>query len=450
MLILPNVLKQANFLLAVKHSVPTSLLQAAKPTLRYGTAKYRNRPIPVRNPVIHPITQLSKANYTTAIGSLKPTFNQSSYEKGAARASFLSARTVSKTENETARRKFSSLHEMVDLITVGKDSTQRPQSKLKPPFREPVESVADQFVKLTSKVPGRPFLPLVTILNGKDPENSSPDKKVVGYDFEQSVLSDREKSGETDRQEMTAIDERTSGVNKTRILYAGNELQSGVNRAVDVGSKQVPTLKIGRTSSTTLGPDKPTSSQLKPATTVGFASKQNNAEDTELEAAASLPYIVKQLEKTSADSLFEESGDGKDTEVDEKSRYKLTQNTRIKALGVIDDDEFSLQRFPGLSLLEEDSGCTNSEIMRNVTLRGGISSGKFKDRGWMEDFRLCIKICCLTKLCDLAFMLRNNCFTVECKSEELCEAVPVKTSAEKPPFLAYIYARSLPVSKGDS
>ena len=354
-----------------------------------------------------------------------------------------------KTENETARGKLNSLHEMVDFITVGTDATQGPKPKSKPSFREPVESVADQFVKLTSKVPGRPFLPLDTVLNGKAPKNPTLEQKLVGYDFEQSVLSDREISGETGRQEITVINGRTSGVNNTRNLYTDNELESDVNRTVDVDREQVPTSKIGHTSSTTFGPDKATSSRLKPATTVGFALKQNNVDETESETGASLPYIVKQLEETSTDSQFEESGDGKDTEVDEKSRDKLTQNTRNKGVGVINDD-FSIQRFPGLSLLEKDSGCTNSEIMKNVTLRGGIGSGKFKDRGWMEDFRLCIKICCLTKLCDLAFMLRNNCFTVECKSEELCEAVPVKTSAEKPPLLAYIYARSLPISRGNS
>eukprot|EP00794_Sanderia_malayensis_P012050 gene12050-13293_t len=106
-----------------------------------------------------------------------------------------------------------------------------------------------------------------------------------------------------------------------------------------------------------------------------------------------------------------------------------------------------LSIMPGLSLIGEDSGCTNSEIIRNVTLRGGITAGKFKDRGKMEDFGQCLKICCLSKTCDLAFMLSNNCFSVECENEELCEAVPARKASIKPPTLAYIYARSRSVAK---
>ena len=96
---------------------------------------------------------------------------------------------------------------------------------------------------------------------------------------------------------------------------------------------------------------------------------------------------------------------------------------------------------PGLSFIDEDPGCTNSEIMRNVTLRGGITSGRFKDRGKITDIRECLKICCLAKTCDLAFMLEDNCFSVECISEKLCEVVPAR-SAKYSPAVAYIYART--------
>lgn len=97
----------------------------------------------------------------------------------------------------------------------------------------------------------------------------------------------------------------------------------------------------------------------------------------------------------------------------------------------------------GQRLIGEDPGCTNSEIIQNMTLRGGIGAGRFKDRGKMDDFRQCIKICCIAKRCDLAFMLRNNCFSVECVNEELCEAIPVRKMSKHPPVLSYIYARSV-------
>ena len=166
-----------------------------------------------------------------------------------------------------------------------------------------------------------------------------------------------------------------------------------------------------------------------------------------------IPSLVKKLDESEQNdrSDTEESGDGSPPERSAPSHSTVHTTSHLKdesqAETDLSDEGFQAQRFPGLSFVGEDLGCTNSEIMRNVTLRGGITAGRFRDRGEMADFRQCIKICCLSKQCDLAFMLRNNCFTVECKSWELCEAVPVKTSAEKPPYLAYIYARSTAMAK---
>ena len=169
--------------------------------------------------------------------------------------------------------------------------------------------------------------------------------------------------------------------------------------------------------------------------------------------------LVKELEKNNSDtsvSASDESGDGESWESYMTSENQKNDSTNA-SLNLSEskhfsgrDEDFQAQRFPSLSLIGDDVGCTNSEIIKNVTLRGGIKAGKFRDRGVMEDFRQCIKICCLSKLCDLAFMLRNNCFTVECKSEELCEAVAVKTAKESPPLLAYIYARSSAHAKRDT
>lgn len=85
--------------------------------------------------------------------------------------------------------------------------------------------------------------------------------------------------------------------------------------------------------------------------------------------------------------------------------------------------------------------CTNSEVMTNVTLRGGITAGKFRDRGKIKHVKECVNICCLDKSCDLAFLLRNNCFSVSCFNEQLCEVIKAKSSDDKPK-LVYIYART--------
>eukprot|EP00112_Aurelia_sp_Birch-Aquarium-sp1_P020371 Seg523.12 transcript_id=Seg523.12/GoldUCD/mRNA.D3Y31 product="hypothetical protein" protein_id=Seg523.12/GoldUCD/D3Y31 len=198
--------------------------------------------------------------------------------------------------------------------------------------------------------------------------------------------------------------------------------------------------KIDRLSPTSFS--KPSSSEPK-------TNAPNAKEATGLSIPKEkIPSLVKTLEESKQNDIsdMEESGD--DTPPNHPIGH-TTNPLNDESHGETDksEEDFQAQRFPGLSFVGEDLGCTNSEIMKNVTLRGGITAGRFRDRGEMADFRQCIKICCLSKQCDLAFMLRNNCFTVECKSEELCEAVPVKTSAEKPPYLAYIYARSTSMTK---
>lgn len=75
--------------------------------------------------------------------------------------------------------------------------------------------------------------------------------------------------------------------------------------------------------------------------------------------------------------------------------------------------------------------CTNSEQKHNVTLRGGLSAGHFKDRGKVADIQKCVDFCCNEDHCDVALMLLENCFTVICHNKRLCESVPAKTGRYK-------------------
>ena len=79
--------------------------------------------------------------------------------------------------------------------------------------------------------------------------------------------------------------------------------------------------------------------------------------------------------------------------------------------------------------------------MGNVTLRGGIMTGRFQDRGKVPNMKACVEICCISKTCDVAFMLKNYCFSVTCLNERLCEAVKARSSIYSP-RLVYIYART--------
>ena len=81
--------------------------------------------------------------------------------------------------------------------------------------------------------------------------------------------------------------------------------------------------------------------------------------------------------------------------------------------------------------VESRRSCWNSELKHNVTLRGGLNAGRFKDNGKVESVEQCVDFCCRNDHCDLALMLFENCFTVTCHNKYLCDSVPAKTGKYK-------------------
>ncbi|XP_065651596.1 uncharacterized protein LOC101240327 isoform X2 [Hydra vulgaris] len=133
--------------------------------------------------------------------------------------------------------------------------------------------------------------------------------------------------------------------------------------------------------------------------------------------------VTKSFKKTSKNA-YETNADGVNDTV--------TSVTSIRA---------SLKK--NVTLVEDDPNCKSSEVFYNVTLRGGLRSGKFKDRGEMEDIKQCVKICCLLENCDLAFMLSKTCFTVDCIDDSLCDAVPARSTIYSP-SICYVYVKNTP------
>lgn len=107
--------------------------------------------------------------------------------------------------------------------------------------------------------------------------------------------------------------------------------------------------------------------------------------------------------------------------------YNTTQvsNTNLDVNGVA---EYKTN----IKIGNSDPTCFRSKVFYNVTLRGGYDSGKFKDRGKMKDVIECATLCCHLSKCDLVMMLLNRCFSVDCKSSKLCEAVPAKSPVFSP------------------
>ena len=80
--------------------------------------------------------------------------------------------------------------------------------------------------------------------------------------------------------------------------------------------------------------------------------------------------------------------------------------------------------------------CDFSSVLHEVVLRGGSQSGKFKYLIEVENMDTCIRECCRHKVCDLALMLKDNCFLVSCYNEMLCDPMPSRSS-DYHPQIAY-------------
>lgn len=53
--------------------------------------------------------------------------------------------------------------------------------------------------------------------------------------------------------------------------------------------------------------------------------------------------------------------------------------------------------------------------------------GNFIDYGYFDNFLFCIKVCCCIEVCDIVFMVENNCYLVKCvKNRSWCILVVVR------------------------
>jgi len=86
---------------------------------------------------------------------------------------------------------------------------------------------------------------------------------------------------------------------------------------------------------------------------------------------------------------------------------------------------------------DTDDKCMATKVITDVTLKGGKKAGKFKDQGDVKNMNACKKLCCEDDKCNLAFMLEKTCYTVTCKSKDLCDHTPAPPSDFRP-RIAYV------------
>ena len=90
---------------------------------------------------------------------------------------------------------------------------------------------------------------------------------------------------------------------------------------------------------------------------------------------------------------------------------------------------------------KEQYTCDKMSPLIKVTLKGGLQAGDFTDVGKVTNLEQCYDTCCQQSHCDLAFMLGQNCFSVQCKDKKLCGVTKAQPSIFNPQ-IAYVLKRT--------
>ncbi|XP_022802620.1 uncharacterized protein LOC111340100 [Stylophora pistillata] len=75
-----------------------------------------------------------------------------------------------------------------------------------------------------------------------------------------------------------------------------------------------------------------------------------------------------------------------------------------------------------LELISSDkTPCRKSSVNYNVTLSKGAKAGKYYKMIGIKEMDRCVKHCCGSKRCDVAFMVNKNCYLVKCHNSDSCD-----------------------------
>lgn len=79
------------------------------------------------------------------------------------------------------------------------------------------------------------------------------------------------------------------------------------------------------------------------------------------------------------------------------------------------------------SLQKGDEKCGIQEMAQNVSLKSGMNAGNFKLHETVHNITSCTERCCEDPLCDIAVIMTNRCYTVQCYSPKDCESKESET-----------------------
>jgi hypothetical protein len=77
--------------------------------------------------------------------------------------------------------------------------------------------------------------------------------------------------------------------------------------------------------------------------------------------------------------------------------------------------------------LRSQMRCSYTSIQRGVMPQGGFSRDYVEHVGTVRDVKECVRSCCGSRDCDMAFMLANHCYRISCSREpKKCEPTKAK------------------------
>ena len=86
----------------------------------------------------------------------------------------------------------------------------------------------------------------------------------------------------------------------------------------------------------------------------------------------------------------------------------------------------------------QKGSCENSRISSDIKLRGGTKASNFTELGSASDIKGCINRCCSRPNCDIAYLLNDKCYAVQCLDGVLCQTNAEPASSGSNVKLAYM------------
>lgn len=67
---------------------------------------------------------------------------------------------------------------------------------------------------------------------------------------------------------------------------------------------------------------------------------------------------------------------------------------------------------------------TRKHLKHHILKSGNFTAGNYTEKSGLKGLRQCVMTCCVEDTCNVAFIVNERCYHVECVSDELCLPLP--------------------------